>query len=355
MNTGTYKTEDINAYLLGNLPEEKAEVFDELSFTDADFADELSAAEKDLVDAYIRGELTGKTLERFETHYLASPLRRDKVEFAGAFQVFAEKEFVKTAELNEEEKPQRKSGFFADLFAVPKLSLQWGFALAALAFLVFGGWLMLENSRLQNEVSQSQTNRDDLINREAELKNREKELQDQITDQQNQNSEAEKELAKIREERAKLEEELKNRKTRETQKRPPEEQIADAKKPSKPSTNQRQQPAIATFILTPSLRGGGSQLQTAEIPAGIKTVEMRLELESDDFPAYEVALQNPSGGRTLWQSGKLRSKGNNADKFVSVRFPAGLLQTQIYTLEVTGITTDGTLENISSYSFRVVR
>ena len=89
MNTKTYNNENLTAYLLGALPEADAEGFDELSFTDDDFASELSAAEKDLVDAYVNGELKGEKLQSFESYYLASPLRREKVEFARVFQQFA--------------------------------------------------------------------------------------------------------------------------------------------------------------------------------------------------------------------------------------------------------------------------
>lgn len=64
MNT-TYDNNKITAYLLGALPETEAEIFDELSFTNDDFVNELSATEKDLIDAYVRNELRGTTLEQF--------------------------------------------------------------------------------------------------------------------------------------------------------------------------------------------------------------------------------------------------------------------------------------------------
>ncbi len=59
MNQVTYNYEAITQYLLGALPEEEAERLDELSFTSDEFAEALRAAEKDLVDAYLQGELTG--------------------------------------------------------------------------------------------------------------------------------------------------------------------------------------------------------------------------------------------------------------------------------------------------------
>ncbi|MFN2493080.1 MAG: hypothetical protein ABR501_09385, partial [Pyrinomonadaceae bacterium] len=79
MSKQAYDDQTVTQYLLGSLPEAEAERFDELSFTDDEFADALMAAEKDLVDAYVQGELTGAELEQFKSHYLASPLRREQV------------------------------------------------------------------------------------------------------------------------------------------------------------------------------------------------------------------------------------------------------------------------------------
>ena len=66
-------------YLLGRLPDKEAERLDELSITDDDFALRLNAAEYDLVDAYVRGELSGDTQQRFRSFYLSSPKRREKL------------------------------------------------------------------------------------------------------------------------------------------------------------------------------------------------------------------------------------------------------------------------------------
>jgi hypothetical protein len=69
-------------YLLGTLEEENAELIEEAVFVNDDLAARLCIVEDDLVDAYVRGHLTGPLLERFEAFYLASPRRRAKVGFA---------------------------------------------------------------------------------------------------------------------------------------------------------------------------------------------------------------------------------------------------------------------------------
>ena len=61
MTKQTYNQQTISEYLLGSLPEAEAERLDQLSFTDDEFSAVLEAAEKDLVDAYVQGELRGQS------------------------------------------------------------------------------------------------------------------------------------------------------------------------------------------------------------------------------------------------------------------------------------------------------
>src|SRR5947199_7443535 len=78
----------LTRYLLGALPEEETARLDELSIADDDFCWRLRAAENDLVDAFVAGALSGDTLDRFRSFYLASPRRRERVEFARALLAF---------------------------------------------------------------------------------------------------------------------------------------------------------------------------------------------------------------------------------------------------------------------------
>src|SRR5580704_15458329 len=71
-------------YLLGSLPVDEAEPIEEASIVDEDLAARLNAIEFDLVDSYVRGELEGPNLARFQSWYLSSPLRAQKVEAAKA-------------------------------------------------------------------------------------------------------------------------------------------------------------------------------------------------------------------------------------------------------------------------------
>lgn len=326
MTTKTYDEREITLYLLGSLSEEETARFDELGFTDDEFAEALRVVEKDLVDAYARGELSGPTLERFKSFYLASPLRREKVRFAQALQTSAQKEpapqtAVPTA-------PAGRAWWFSifDFFAAPRPVWGWaGAAAAALVLLLLGGWLALENRRLRGERA------DQAPPQENELRQRAEELQTQLAAERAAHSEAENELARAREELARLE--------------------AGREKP-RVTNVPRRSAAVASFLLTPPMRGLG-QMPVVSVPAGAERVMIRLELESNDYRAYRVALLQDADRRVVWRSGPLKTRSGK--RFLAVSLRANQLRPQIYALEVSGVSGQGGDEAIGGYPFRVVK
>jgi hypothetical protein len=72
----------LTEYLLGQLPPDEAAALEERYLGDPAVHDQLRAVERDLIDRYVRGELSDA--ETFERRYLSSPSRRAKVEFARA-------------------------------------------------------------------------------------------------------------------------------------------------------------------------------------------------------------------------------------------------------------------------------
>jgi uncharacterized protein YdcH (DUF465 family) len=354
MNKVIYDQQKLRAFLLGALSEDEAENFDELSFTDDAFADELSAAEKDLVDAYVRGELSGAELENFKNYYLASPRRRERVEFASAFQTFAGNEIVKTEkETVAEAAPKRGLARLfgtGNIFGGLRYALQFGFVAAALLFMILGGWLWTENRRLTEQASETQRRRD-------EISGREQQLQKQLETEQNQTAETANELARLREERVRLEDELNREKTlkeqviagqKKAEQRPPQQTLPNA--PKQPSVQPRL--SIASFILAPPLRGN-DQIPNLSIPAKTDTVAAQLQLETDEFASYRVALVDQSN-QTLWQSGKIKAQQAGTGKVLNVRIPARILKSQVYSLVVAGIGATSAAEEISSYPIRIV-
>ena len=77
--------ERTTAYLLDELPEHEAIQFEEECFSQPEWPKvELESAEDDLIQAYIKKELSSERRRRFEEHYLTTAARIEKVLIAGS-------------------------------------------------------------------------------------------------------------------------------------------------------------------------------------------------------------------------------------------------------------------------------
>ncbi len=318
----------ITEYLLGSLPEAEAAHFDELSISDDDLAETLRAAEKELVDAYALGELSGSQLERFESYYLASPLRREKVQLALAFQALGEASpFLRAGEVQKEKptdsvKNKERWHWLSALGFSEQLSrFRLVGAVAALIVMILAGWLVFQNIRLRSELSQTVAQRD--IS-EAGLQ---------------------KELAQARDDRDRFEQELKLREI-------PTGTIGETSVPKEQPGSPSRAVSIASFVLKPQMRSLG-QITTISIPDKTTHTMFRLELEPNDYSAYKAALLN--NDQTLWQSGTLRPSSSDATRFVRVSLGAHLLKAESYILRVSGVSSSGASEILGDYPFRVVK
>lgn len=333
MGKQIYTAETIVQYLLGSLPQAQTEQLDELSVTDDQFASALRVAEKELVDAYLQGELADAEGERFKTYYLASPRRRQQLEFADALKAFGERyvvnEAVESQAVRSTTKDER-SGLLAKLraFISTGWAFQWGLAAAVLALFIVGGWLVLQNMRLQQQMSQAQATREALSQREQELET-------QLSSERSARQDTEKELARVREELAWLGKEK------------------EAGQPPAPATV-NQPVNVASFILTPQTRSI-AQIKTVSIPEGTREVAVQLELEAADYTLYRVSLKGGANNRSLWTSKTLRAFSKGQTRALNVSLPATLLQPQVYVFEVSGVRSPGAPEIVGSYSFRVNR
>jgi hypothetical protein len=77
-------TPEIRRYLLGDLDEAAAAALEDRYVADPALLDEVRAGEDALIDAFLDARLAPRDRERFEAHYLASPVHRDRVAFARA-------------------------------------------------------------------------------------------------------------------------------------------------------------------------------------------------------------------------------------------------------------------------------
>lgn len=115
--------ERTTAYLLNELHQSDADRFEDQCFEQPEWPDvELDSAEEDLIQAYIRNELSPERQRRFEENYLTTEARIERVLLARSFQRLvcseAQPKLTRT---------QRLSGFlkslaFAPHFTVPRFA-----------------------------------------------------------------------------------------------------------------------------------------------------------------------------------------------------------------------------------------
>src|SRR5215813_13725386 len=75
----------IRRHLLGELVEADQTALERDLLTDRDGFEQVCAVENDLIDSYLREEMSRADRERFEEHYLSSALHRERVEIARLF------------------------------------------------------------------------------------------------------------------------------------------------------------------------------------------------------------------------------------------------------------------------------
>src|SRR5436309_5643134 len=76
--------EHIIAYLLEELPEAALERFEEECFAQEEWPASINLVEEDLIEAYLRDELTPERRQRFEQNYLATTARQERLVIAAA-------------------------------------------------------------------------------------------------------------------------------------------------------------------------------------------------------------------------------------------------------------------------------
>ncbi|HKQ72601.1 MAG TPA: hypothetical protein VJ810_02660, partial [Blastocatellia bacterium] len=75
----------IRRYLLGELAEADQTALEQELLADRNKFDQVWDVENKLTDGYVRGEMSRADRQRFEAHYLVSPLHRERVAIAELF------------------------------------------------------------------------------------------------------------------------------------------------------------------------------------------------------------------------------------------------------------------------------
>ena len=327
--------DELVRYLLKLLPDEDAERLDEASVVDDEVSARLRIVENDLVDAYVSGALAGDRRERFESYYLSSPRRQERVRFAQKF-LRAVDRAAAPAGTQPEHEAMRASASVHDEPPRPdrasrvrtmlRSKLGWTLAAVAAVLVIACGTLLFQAARLQNGLIDARRQSDT-------LERRTRELAQQLDEQRTANAVVVKELERVRESAALAS--------------PP----AAAAPPVRPGT--ARETAMTALVLLPQTRAIGP-IPAFGVPPGLDHVAFELRLESNDFPRYQVGLKDPASNQIVWRSGWLTTSMSGDRPSVSVLVPASRLRQQHYALDLIGREAAGRADVVGSYAFRIV-
>ena len=153
-------------YLLGLTTEQERERLEVELLADDDAFARLAVAEDDLIDAYVRGELVGEHRRLFEEHWLNSPRRLARVEFARGLEAAAdpvpgESQAEVTAEAwGQVADPSPRPGWAERIAGWLSISPRWQ-PQPLVAFVVIGlvaagcviAWLRADNADLRSRLA----------------------------------------------------------------------------------------------------------------------------------------------------------------------------------------------------------
>ncbi len=305
-------------YLLGTLSDEERDRFEEMYFSDDAAFEEVEIAEGELIDRYVRGELSQRDRAQFESVVARSPRLGERVAFASAWK---DKLAASSATVlaREPYKPRERSpSWWSSLVGssgarAPRFALAFSVLLLLLGGIaLFAGWL-----RVRDESRRLEAQRAALDQRQREL------------DQQAAN--------------------LKSR----------AEQLAQGSIPS-PTPLESPQPkpspeptstGPSVFALTLSTGGsrGASAGGNHVIPSGTKDVEVRLNVTDASYSSYKATVLTVDR-KTVFASRWSKLTPSGVIIFV---VPANRLPTGDYIVTLDGRTSSGAIEPLTDYELHI--
>jgi hypothetical protein len=307
----------IRRYLLGELAEADQAALEQELLIDRGKFGQVWAVENELVDSYVRGEMSHADRERFESHYLASPLHRERVAIAESFLTNIDQAVGETVEVSEKDPlaPWRHR------FPLRSPRLVFGVVLVIALLITFGlVWSYIERVRLTGQIAnlqkEAQTEREILKQREREQASRNQEFEKQIADVSRSNEQLKAELEQLRQRR------------------------------------QSAAPTILSFLLTPAPERGEKAPPQSTIPLLTERSRLLMELDHNDYAYYQIILQTVEG-REILRSRTSKVRFGKDRAFATLPVKAGELSKGDYILILFGQTADGKIEEVDRYFFRV--
>ncbi|HJP93137.1 MAG TPA: hypothetical protein VJ875_14360 [Pyrinomonadaceae bacterium] len=318
----------IAQYLLGELPEEQQIEIEDRAFEDEDYLTAITAVENDLIDEYVRHELSETERRKFESRFLASAERRKRVEFAKAFaKVAAESTVPKKIELTPRTVSWRESleAFIRGL----NPAARFAFAAIVLLILLGGAWLMTETLRLRTQLTQLQAENQ---SRQTERQS----LQQQVETERRQNEELAARLNQEKQQREQSEDSLR--------------QLSETAE----TTNPAPRPIIAALTLLPGMSRGAGEKPKLLLPENARLVRLQIGIDPEEpYQTFSAELRTVAG-RQIWTRENLTARAHRGARAVGLTLPATALKPGQYELKLSGVAEGGRSEDIGFYYFDVI-
>jgi hypothetical protein len=315
------KTDDeklLVRYLLRELSHEEMRPLEERLLSDDEYFEQLSAVENELIDSFVRKELSEPERAGFERAFLVSPPRRERVEFARA--LLSGRPEIQAAVARSQEKISfwgAVRAFFAAIQPAARFSLS-----AAALFLVAGGsYLVVETFRLRSQLVP--------IRRGLEESQAAANLARELERQRQLSAQLGLDLERDRRERNQLSQELQRL---------------------------RQGPSlVASFVLTPGLLRAEARSKRLVVPRGASSIRIQLVIgNAMDYSSFRAAITTVEGNE-IWSGDQLNAQTTHIGKAIVLNIPAKLFSSGDYIIELWGTTKDRHLVDLESYQFSVVK
>ncbi len=293
-------------YLLGDLSEEEQVRIEDRAFAGEEYRTALEAAEADLIDAYVRGELSAAERRGFEQRFLSSPQRCRKVAFARDLAIVtAEAKATELASL----KPLSAWHAIVQLARGWDPALRFAIGMAALILVVGTSVLAFQYATMRSQVAA-------LENERRDLQTRAEELQRQLGEEQ-------------------------------ARARNPAAQVQQQQTPGGPA------PLVASLVLLPGLSRAESRREQLVLNPSAQIAHIEIQLEPrDDYPRFRAELRT-FGGEEVLIRGNLPRRSTASGSTVSFDVPASALPSGQYELALKGILNDQSVQDIGFYYFTV--
>jgi hypothetical protein len=336
MEKDSYNEELIERYLLGDLADDEQVRLEDRAFSDHRYMQDVLAVEGDLIDDYVRGALSEHKRRQFESRFLASHERRQKVEFARALAKVASESALGETVSQPIIAPARVSWWNSFLALLRDANPAMKFSLAAASLLLVVGipWLLMQTVRLRGELRQLQAER-----------------QTQQTRQETLERQAADAGVRTEELTARLEQEQKLRERSEELAR----QLEQEKDRLSLSQKESSQPTIASLILLPGISRSESNRPKLALPQAARLARLQIGLErEDDYPSFRVELRTAQG-QQVWAQDRLRPRQSRAGRILNLTIPGSALGAGSYELALKGVIDQQKTEDVRYYYFDVLK